>query len=174
MPFLTVRRRGGSPELASLLMSTPMPPAGTDERESYLSWLAFLREAVMRNVEGLDEEAARWTPPGRLIPVLGVLNHLTHVEWRWIDGGFRGVEVSRSELEFRPDRRVSVPDLLDAYRRRGAATEQAVRAFDLDQMCALEPTVNLRWVLLHLINETARHAGHVDATREMLDGSRGE
>ena len=151
-----------------------MPAAGTDERESYLAWLAFLREAVMRNVEGLDEDAARWTPPGRLIPVLGVINHLTHVEWRWIDGGFRGVEVSRSEEEFRPEESVSVSDVLDAYRRRAAATEGAVRALGLDHMCALDPKVNLRWVLLHLINETARHAGHADATREMWDGAKGE
>jgi uncharacterized damage-inducible protein DinB len=125
-------------------------------------------------VDGLDEEAARWTPAGRLIPVLGVINHLTHVEWRWIDGGFRGVTVSRSESEFRPPASVSVRDLVDAYLARATATDEAVRHLDLEQVCGLDPTVNLRWVLLHLINETARHAGHADATRELLDGTKGE
>ncbi|MCW2605503.1 MAG: hypothetical protein JWO60_196 [Frankiales bacterium] len=151
-----------------------MPAAATDERESYLSWLAFLRGAVLRDLDGLDEEAARWTPPGRLLPVLGVVNHLTHVEWRWIDGGFRGAEVSRSEEEFQPGSSTTVPSVRAAYRERAAATERVVRATGLDETCALDPEVDLRWVLLHLINETARHAGHADATRELLDGVRGE
>jgi uncharacterized damage-inducible protein DinB len=152
----------------------PVPPALTDERESYLVWLSCLRSAVLRNLEGLDEQTARWTPSGRLLPVLGVVNHLTRVEWRWIDGGFDGADIVRSEEEFRPDERVTVPQVLQAYRERAATTERVVRGLPLDQRCALDPTVDLRWVLLHLVNETARHAGHADATRELLDGWTGE
>jgi hypothetical protein len=49
-----------------------------------------------------------------------------------------------------------------------------VMATPLDRPCLSEPEADLRWVLLHLINETARHAGHADATRELLDGTTGE
>ena len=157
-------------------MSAPDVPRGNpDETELYLSWLAFLRGAVLRKVEGLDEDAARWTPEGRLIPLLGIVNHLTRVEWRWIDGGMLGAEVDRTEEEFRPGDELTVPSAVAAYRERAATTEAAVRRIgDLSAPCAWGEGRDLRWVLLHLINETARHAGHADATRELLDGTTGE
>jgi uncharacterized damage-inducible protein DinB len=151
-----------------------MPPASSDDRELLLAWLSHLRGAVLRKLDGLDEEQARWRPDNRLISVLGVVNHLTHVEWRWIDGGFLGVEVDRQESEFSPSAALTVARATAAYRERAAATEGAVRSLALDARCALEPGVDLRWVLLHLLNETARHAGHADATRELLDGTTGE
>ena len=150
-------------------------PAGTpDERELLLRWLSYLRGAVARKIEGLSEEDARWTPDGRLLPLLGIVNHLTHVEWRWIEGGMRGREVSRSEEEFRPSPELTVQAALAAYHGRAAATEAAVRALPLSAPCRWGDQTDLRWVLLHLINETARHAGHADATRELLDGTIGE
>jgi len=159
------------------MADSPAPdvPVGTpDERELYLRWLAYLRGAVLRKVDGLSEADARWTPDGRLIPLLGVVNHLTHVEWRWIDGGMLGRDVSRSEAEFRPGPGLTVARAVDAYRRRAVETEAAVRSLPLDAPCRDGEDADLRWVLLHLINETARHAGHADATRELLDGTTGE
>jgi len=150
-------------------------PAGNDdERELLLSWLGYLRGAVVRNVDGLTDEQARWTPDGKLISPLGVMNHLTHVEWRWIEGGMRGADVSRSEAEFRPGPELTVDAALTAYRTRADATDEAVRTMALTHPCRWEPGTDLRWVLLHLINETARHAGHADATRELIDGATGE
>jgi uncharacterized damage-inducible protein DinB len=150
------------------------PGGNSDERELLLSWLAYLRGAVVRNVEGLTDDEARWTPDGALISVLGVMNHLTHVEWRWIDGGMLGREVTRSETEFSPGAELTVDAALAAYRDRATATAAAVRTLPLAAPCEREEGADLRWVLLHLINETARHAGHADATREMLDGTKGE
>jgi hypothetical protein len=150
------------------------PTGNDDERELLLSWLGYLRSAVVRNVEGLTEEQARWTPEGRLISPLGVMNHLTYVEWRWIDGGMRGAEVHRSEAEFRPGTDLTVAEAIAAYRARGEATDAAVRTMPLSEPCRREPGADLRWVLLHLVNETARHAGHADATRELIDGTTGE
>ena len=150
-------------------------PGGTpDERELFVSWLRYLRGAVIRKIEGLSDEDARWTPDGALISLLGIVNHLTHVEWRWIEGGMRGQEVSRSEEEFRPGPELTVAAALDAYRERAAATDATVRAMSLTAPCRWGEQTDLRWVLLHLINETARHAGHADATRELLDGTTGE
>jgi len=51
-----------------------------------LIWLAWMRGAVMRKVDGITDEQARWTPDGRLTSLIGIVNHLIHVEWRWIDG----------------------------------------------------------------------------------------
>jgi uncharacterized damage-inducible protein DinB len=150
-------------------------PQGTpDERELLLRWLQYLRGAVIRKLDGLTDEQARWRPDGALIPLLGVVNHLTHVEWRWIDGGMLGGGTSRSDAEFAPGPELTLPAVVTAYRARGAATDRAVRGLPLGQPCLAEDGADLRWVLLHLINETARHAGHADATRELLDGTTGE
>jgi uncharacterized damage-inducible protein DinB len=153
-------------------------PAGDpDEKELLLQWLGYLRAAVLRNLDGLSDEQSRWTPDGRLISLLGIVNHLTRVEWRWIDGGFGGADVSRAESEFAPGAELTLAAALDAYRARARATDAAVRSMTLDQVS--DPAGwagghELRWVLLHFIQETARHAGHADATREMLDGTTGE
>ena len=79
-----------------------------------------------------------------MISLLGIVNHLTHAEWRWIDGGMLG------ERDHHGRRRVHPGP------------------------CQWGEDTDLRWVLLHLSNETARHAGHADATRELLDGTTGE
>lgn len=151
-------------------------PRGTpDERELLLRWLVYLRGAVVGKIEGLDDSDARWTPDGSLISLLGIVNHLTHVEWRWIDGGMRGHQVSRSDEEFSPGPELTVEAAVAAYRQRATATDAAVRsAPSLAEPCRWGDDTDLRWVLLHLVNETARHAGHADATRELLDGTTGE
>jgi uncharacterized damage-inducible protein DinB len=151
------------------------PAADPDERELFLRWLRFLRGAVLRKIDGLSDEGARWTPDGALISVIGIVNHLTHVEWRWIDGALLGGAVDESQDEYRPGREVTVTEAVAAYRARAAATDAVVRSMPaLDARGRGRPDVDLRWVLLHLINETARHAGHADATRELFDGTTGE
>ena len=150
------------------------PGPNADEAELLLSWLGYLRGAVLRNLAGLNDHDARWTPDRGLISVLGIVNHLTHVEWRWIDGGMLGESVSKDQSEYTPGAEVSVDRAAVAYEARAAKTDAAVRSMPLDTPCAFNPGTDLRWVLLHLINETARHAGHADATRELLDGSTGE
>jgi uncharacterized damage-inducible protein DinB len=162
---------GGVPSLPDV----DVPPNQADERELLLSWLDYLRGGVLRKAEGLSDEQARWRPDGKLTSVLGIVNHLTHVEWRWIDGGFLGAVVSRSEEEFAPDASMGVDAAVAAYRARAAATDATVRSLaSLEVPCRRKAGTNLRWVLLHLLNETGRHAGHADAVREMLDGTTGE
>ncbi|MDQ6674292.1 MAG: DinB family protein [Chloroflexota bacterium] len=154
----------------------PGPPDGqANERELLLSWLGYLRGAVLRKIAGLSEEDARWRPDGKLISLIGIVNHLTHVEWRWIDGGMRGEQVSRDEAEFRPGPELTVNGAVEAYRARADVTDAYVRSVpSLGVPCTRRDGTDLRWVLLHLINETGRHAGHADATRELLDGLTGE
>ncbi len=150
------------------------PRGHADEHDLFLEWLRYLRRAVVRKVEDLTDEQARWRPGGALISLLGIVNHLTNVEWRWIDGAMRGADVERLEEEFAPGPELTIKAAVAAYRDRAAATEAAVRSMPLDTPTRVGYDTDLRWVLIHLINETARHAGHADATRELLDGTTGE
>jgi hypothetical protein len=90
-----------------------------------------------------------------------------------MDGMFLGAEVGRSEAEFAPGPELTVTAAVAAYRQRARATEGVVRTLPVTQETTDGSGRNLRWVLLHLIEETARHAGHADATRELLDGTVG-
>jgi hypothetical protein len=161
-------------------MSTPLEqqgfPEGTgDEIELYLRWLGFLRGAILRKALGLTDEQARWHPDGKLLPLLGLVNHLTGVETRWIDGEMLGVEVGKPADEYEPGPGVRIEAAIASYRRRAEATDRAVRGIaDLSTPGRSGDGTDLRFVLIHLINETARHAGHADATRELLDGLTGE
>jgi uncharacterized damage-inducible protein DinB len=152
----------------------PYPVANPDDRELLLSWLGFLRGAVLRKVDGLSDSDARWTPDGQLISLLGIVNHLAHLESRWIDGAMRGEVTTEDESEFYPDAELTVEDAVAAYQERALATDAYVRRTPLTQPSTNGEGTDLRWVLLHLINETARHAGHADSTRELLDGVVGE
>jgi uncharacterized damage-inducible protein DinB len=161
----------------------PMDPS-PDEREVLLTYLRAKRGDVVRSAEGLDEDQLRWTP-GRLLPIIGIINHLAHVEERWIDGRYLGMPFGVRTDEFTVDRSLTGAAVIAAYAARADATEASVRAADdltapclgcegdgppVHELLRLSGPVDLRWVLLHLVEETAHHAGHADATREMLDG----
>ncbi len=154
-------------------------PASTDERQLLLGYLQLQRELVVSATAGVSDDQARWRPEGRLISLIGIVNHLIRVEERWIDGSFsrQGVDVWRSEEEFTVGPERTLAEVIGEYEERATATEQTVRsAFGLDAPCIApgQPGIDLRWVLLHLIEETAHHAGHADSTREMLDGHRSD
>ncbi len=158
-----------------------------DERELLLRFLHRQREEVVASATALTDDQARWTPDGRLLPIIGVINHLSHVEWRWIDGRYLGSTFRLREDEFRVSDDVSLAEVIATYWARERETERIVKsAPSLDIAClgtegdlpaahvllGLREPLDLRWVLLHLIEETAHHAGHADSTREMLDGSK--
>jgi hypothetical protein len=162
------------------------PPFLATERESLDSWLEFHRATVLQKIDGLDAEqlCRRSAPPSALSP-LGILRHLGGVEAYWLREVLHGEE--------QPDPYCSAEnpdgDLLDgtpapaladvaAYREQVAAARAAQASWrDLDgpvrgRLGARE--LNLRWILVHLIEEYARHAGHLDLLREAIDGRTGE
>jgi uncharacterized damage-inducible protein DinB len=156
----------------------------SDERELLLRFLQRQREEVVATAEGLSDEQARWTPDRGLVSIVGIVNHLTHVEWRWIEGRFLGREFPSRTEEFAVEG-VGVDQARAAYWSQAQRTNEIVRsAANLDVpllgregerpaahvLLGLDAPLDLRWAVLHLIEETAHHAGHADATRELLDG----
>src|SRR5699024_12671180 len=103
------------------------PDQTASETELYLRWLGFLRGAVLRKASGLSDDQARWTPQVRLISLLGIVNHLTHVERLWIDGWMYGHQASRSEDQFSPGSSPGISTALAAYRHRRTPTDHEIR-----------------------------------------------
>ncbi len=159
----------------------------SDERELLLRYLHRQRELVVATADSLTDDQARWTPDDRLLPIIGIINHLVHVEWRWIQGRSLGHPFPPRHEEFQLAPHISLADVVDAYWSQATETDALVRAApSLEVACigqeggfppahvllGVREPLDLRWVVLHLIEETAHHAGHADATREMLDGTK--
>lgn len=118
-----------------------------DERELYLNWLRYLRGAVLRNTEGLSDEQARWTPDGALIPIIGIVNHLTRAS-----GGRSRVacEAKKStEAKRSSGRAGSCP-----WKKRSRPTENVPpRPMLLSAPCRWGVRTDLRFVLSKMVNE---------------------
>jgi hypothetical protein len=153
---------------------TPFLVAG--ERETLLAFLDYLREAVLIKASGLDDEALRrpLVPSGTSL--LGLVKHLTMVEVAWFQWSFAGSDVPIPDQSLEPGD--TTESVFAGYR---AAIEQnnalVAERHDLDELCARKRTgfepLSLRWVLVHMVEETGRHAGHADILREQLDGQTG-
>ena len=157
-------------------MSDLKPPrlAG-DERATLLALLQFQRESVLRKLDDLDDETAKRRLVGSDTTLLWLVQHLAHAETLWFQVRFRGdgpevLDVLAMETGS------TLAQAIDAYRQTWSRSDAVVTAADLDDLVAddqdLGP-VNLRWVLSHLLEETARHAGHADILRELIDGTTG-
>lgn len=152
-----------------------------DERATLSTYLDYLRDAVVRTVEGLSEDDAHrsllpsgWTP-------VGLLSHLADDESSWFRDRFAGEDLPVSWTEDDPDAdwragaALPLAEAVAAYRRECERSRAVVAAHGLDDVARRpERSESLRWVLLHMIAETARHAGHIDVVRELLDGTVGE
>ncbi|MFI7638454.1 DinB family protein [Nonomuraea sp. NPDC049400] len=159
-------------------MSRRVPLTG-GEKESLHASLDRHRDAVLWKVDGLDEEQARrpMTPSGTSL--LGLVKHLAAVEYGWFCQTFgREAEplwfAPEEDMEIRPEE--STEQIVAFYRRARAAADRAINALDLETTGTswAGETVSMRWVLIHMIEDTARHAGHMDILRELIDGAVGD
>ena len=161
------------------------PPFVADERTQLVGWYDLQRSIVRWKCEGLSEEDAHRPvlPASPLMTVAGVVSHLRWAENTWFEVLFLGrpadgpqFDESVEDLEMKVEG-VPLAQLLDEYARQCAVTNEIVAAHSLDDVgrhpdyTAAQAT--LRWMLLHMLEETARHAGHLDAIREILDGTTG-
>ncbi|MFF3843671.1 DinB family protein [Streptomyces sp. NPDC002328] len=161
----------------------PVPRMTGDERAMLDSWLDFHRATLELKCAGLDDEQVRLAAaaPSELT-LLGLVQHLAEVERTWFQRVFAGLDVppvfeEPTGYALSPER--GLDEALDAWRREiargreltaGRSLEDAGRIAD-GPMAGLE--VSLRWVLIHLIEEYARHNGHADILRESIDGMTG-
>ena len=169
-------------------MSLPFPEPTTpidDEREVLLGYLAFYRSVLLDKLDGLDDQALRvsrlpsgWSP-------LELLNHLTHVEMRWLEWGFEGRDVEDPwgdglDGRWHVEPELTLKLLAGRLHEQAARSEAVVRRHDLTETGAPgerwegEPPAGLGRILLHLLQEYARHVGHLDIVREFADGRTGE
>jgi len=161
----------------------PKVPLTGSEREILTSQLDRQRAAVVGKCSGLtDEQARRVHLPSELTTIAGLLAHLRLNEWFWFSVVLGGDEDTWKEkfeqdpdVEFRLTDDDTMDKLLAAYDAECARSREIVDKLDLDHIGNLEgKEVNVRWVITHMIEETARHAGHLDLLRELTDGLTGE
>jgi len=157
-----------------------------DERDILMTLLDYTRRTAVMKCEGLsDEDAARQVlPTSPLMTMIGVVNHLRWVEWHWIhvrllgepDQGPWTDEDPDREFTYRLDQPLSVT--VEDYEQLGREHDALFAGLDLEQV-AVDRTrtgqeLTFRWIVQHLIEENARHNGHLDIIRELLDGTKGD
>ncbi|MEU6313502.1 DinB family protein [Streptomyces sp. NPDC047014] len=157
-----------------------------DERGTLLSFVEAQRAALRASVEGLDEEQAASRPSASELSLSGLLKHAAEVELGWLRMAQRRPnERQRDETTYGDSFRLvedeSIPSALAFWDGIRQETEAFVTTLpSLDESFPLPPApwfpkdtkVSMRWMLLHLVEEFARHAGHADVIRESLDGTK--
>ena len=165
-------------------LPSPTEPVAS-RREVFLAYLDFFRTAVIERVESIPEAEARasrlatgWSP-------LELLKHLRFVEMRWLEWGFEGRSVEAPWGDHRDGRWFLAEDetrdsLVNSLEEQGAHTRRIVRAHDLAALGRPgprwegAPPPTLERILFHLLQEYARHLGHLDVVVELAGGPVGE
>jgi hypothetical protein len=155
------------------------------ERAGLSEFLDLQREALIEKLQGVSDEDARRAPTVSSLSLLSLVKHSAIWERRWFQivvagRSFAGEwpeewpEVQpQNENGFRITHDDTIETVVAFYREQIAASQDILRTVDLDAPCAWrEMAGNLRWVALHMIEETARHAGHADIIRETIDSGR--
>jgi Protein of unknown function (DUF664) len=160
------------------------PPVVADERTQLMGWYDLQRAIVHLKCAGLSEVAAHRAvlPASPLMTVAGVVSHLRWAEQLWFEAVFLGRPGSGPGFEGPEDSEMMVDgvplaQLLDEYAAQCATSNEIIAAHSLDDTGRStdldEGGATLRWMVIHMLEETARHAGHLDAMRELLDGQKG-
>jgi hypothetical protein len=166
------------------MVRTDTPPAG-DERSVLFQMLEYVQQTALFKVRGLSQELARTAPipTSPLTNPASLLNHLRWNEFYWVEVVVLGGEDVAPWSDEHPDGEMEeglvlpIEEVIEAYSVQVQRTRELLAPLDLDAE-AENPLrdfhPNVRWVIQHLIEETARHNGHLDLLREMADGSVGD
>ncbi|MEV5121956.1 DinB family protein [Streptomyces decoyicus] len=161
------------------------PPHDADERTQLLGWLDMQRAIIHWKCEGLSEADTHRSvlPTSPHMSMAGLVSHMRWVEHCWFEVVLLGRPAVGPQFDDGPeaaDMRVDgtrLPQLLDEYTRQCAVSDEIIAAHSLDDVGKhpefRDSAASLRWIMFHMIEETARHAGHMDTIRELLDGRKG-
>jgi uncharacterized damage-inducible protein DinB len=161
-------------------------PESMDERAILLNHLDYTRRTAIAKCDGLSDEDARRAvlPTSPLMTMSGVVSHLRWVEWSWIhvrllgepDEGPWTDEDPDREFRYRLHEPLSVT--IDDYQALAREHDELFAGIELDQVAATPgrngQPITFRWIVQHLIEENARHNGHLDIIRELIDGTTGD
>jgi uncharacterized damage-inducible protein DinB len=162
------------------------PPVDGDERAQLVGWLSLQRALVHYKCDGLSDADAHRAllPTSPLMTVACLVSHLRWVEHCWFEVMFLGRPAGpdpqfgeEEAADFRVDGR-PLARLLDEYARQCRESDRIVAAAatldDVGRFPGYESgRASLRWILGHMVEEVARHVGHLDVLRELLDGRKG-
>jgi uncharacterized damage-inducible protein DinB len=159
------------------------PSADLDERETLLSFLDYYRETILTKLDGLSPEALTRRLVNSRTTLLGIVKHLILVEQWWFDTVIGGGPQADEDPDD-PDAEWLVSDaddpvhLVAQYRAAGEHSNQIARAtlsLDAERRRPDHPErrLTVRWIMVHMLEETARHAGHADVLRELIDDRTG-
>lgn len=179
-------RSAEAPRPASLLSDGPFPPdkpKTAPERETLDAFMDYQRAALVHKLEGLTTEEASQ----RLVPsptsLLGIVKHLAYVEAWWFQENFAGLDQEYPwsdddpDAEFRIENDDTIESILELYATKCEESRRAIAGASLDDVSARASrgtSKSLRWIMLHMIEETSRHLGQADILRELTDGVTGE
>ena len=158
-----------------------LPPVA-DELAGLTAFLDAQRDAIVRKLSDLSDQDARRTPTASALSLLAIAKHLGHVERRWFQAVLAGRQmpgvwpVEDREPEYRLDDDDTVDSVLGFYAAMVAESQSITAEVASPDAACRHPDAaqwSLRWILLHMIEETARHAGHADIIRESIDGATG-
>lgn len=168
------------------VFDTGKTAAVANERVTLEAFLDYYRDALAAKVRGLSEEDAR----RRLVPsvttLAGLIKHMTRVEASWFQRRLAQLPLADIPLlqswvddpdsDFQVAEDETVEDLLSRYAEQCRVSRATAARFDLDHVVPHPALgeVSMRWIVVHMIEETARHAGHADILREQIDGTTGD
>ena len=155
-------------------MDTRPPRTDPDEKATLLGFLDHLREAIAAKADGVPEPQVRTAGVPSGTNLLGLVKHLGFVERFY----FLGEDVADWEATFRPAPDETAEGLIARYRDTTRRANEVIDGYaDLTQPAPRArrrgAVSSMRWVLVHMIEETGRHAGHADILRERIDGATG-
>ena len=170
-------------------MAVPKPPTAGDERQTLTAFLDYYRAVVTDKASGLDSDQLDMRLVPSTLTLGGIVHHLALVENWWFHQVLLGLEPDEPwkgapwkedrDWDFTVAASLDPQTILDRYGTECERARAAVGSVaDLDRVSvwrnARGEGFSLRWILVHMIEETARHAGHADLIRESIDGATGD
>jgi Protein of unknown function (DUF664) len=170
-------------DLRMVLRDRAWPPVDSTSRESVIGYFQFIHTTAVNKLDGLDEEHARATPlpTSPVMNPLGLVKHLTAVQRQHIQRTVGGQDLPSlwrhddHDFEFRVGPDETIASVVAAYDAEWELSQQTLRTVEWSGFVeGYDGPVRIERLLMDVLQESARHLGHLDIVRELIDGARGE